>query len=943
MTLRNLLVAGILCVTTTINAQTPSSQQQLQVDPDVRTGKLSNGLTYYIRHNEWPEERAYFYIAQKVGSIQEEDNQKGLAHFLEHMCFNGTKNFPGNGIKQYLEKIGVKFGENLNAYTSFDETVYNIDNVPVTREGAIDSCLLILHDWSHNLLLEDDEIDKERGVINEEWRMRRSAMMRMYESAFPTLYKGSKYANRMPIGTMDVVMNFKYEDLRNYYRKWYRPDLQAIVVVGDVDIDDIEQKIKTMFSDIKAVENPAERIYYPVPDNKEPIVDIQKDKEQENTLIYLMVKHEAFPDSLKSTPLYYARGYISGAIGGMFGDRISEILHKENAPFLGADFSDGGYLVSGKTKGSFIGATICKDNGHEEALTALYREILRIKRYGFTQSEFDRYKENFLSSLENAYANKEKVNSSDYVSECVDNFLDNEPMPGIEWEYKNLKIIADGISLEDINKRIGAYSTDSNLVIAMFCPDKPEINYPTKEELLNILKKVEAEDIEAYEESVSDEPLINDLPASGKIKSIKADAFDAKLITLSNGIKVHVKKTDFSPNSISMTAVSWGGNSLYPDSDYLDASSTSMVALGGIGNYSAIDLTKRLSGKQVNINTNVGIRTEGVNGSCVKKDLETLLQITYLTFTAPRKDEPVFKASIERSKESMQNQELNPNTAFCDTIAKVLYNNNIRALRTKPETLDKLNYDHIIQIYKERFADANDFEFFFIGDIDADSVAPMLEKYLGALPTLKSKEKYKKVDMLLAKGERKNVFEKDMQTPSANILFMFHAPLKDNLRNSITLSMLTQNMNMYYTESIREDEGGAYSVPISSSLSDYPEEVGLIQITLPTSPEKRERMTELIYEGIDDVVENGPKQENIDKIKEYMTRKYAENLKRNGFWLNAMINKARYGKDNVTPYEETLNSITAADIQEMAKTIFKSGNRIEVGMTSPIDSNKEAE
>lgn len=907
------------------------------MDPAVRKGTLPNGLTYYLRHNEWPEKRAFFYIAQKVGSVQEEENQRGLAHFLEHMCFNGTTNFKGDRLKKYLESIGVKFGENLNAYTSFDETVYNIDNVNVEIAGAIDSCLLILHDWSHDLLLEDTEIDKERGVINEEWRMRSSAMMRMYEKALPEIYPGSKYGVRLPIGTMDVVMNFSYDALRDYYHKWYRPDLQSIVIVGDIDVDDVEKKIQTVFADIQpAAADAAPLEYFPIPDNAEPIVSVNNDKEQTQNIVYIGWKTPAFPREQKNTIPYYMMSVLTDAIGSMFGERISDILHKENAPFLGAEFGyDDGFLVS-KTIAAFMGVVVCRDGEYKQGIQGLYREILRACKYGFTAGEYERFKSELLSQIENSYQQRDKVRSSRYVNECVRNFIDNEPMPGIEWEYTMLNQILPMTNVDMVNE-ILKQMPDSNLVVAVFAADKEGNALPTKDEILNYMTEVNSEDIEPLKEEVNDEPLIAKLPKPGKVKKITDDKFGAKLITLSNGVKVHVKKTDFTPNSISMSAHSWGGTSLYSNDEYDQTGNIGWVSVGGWGNFSSTELDKKLAGIQVSVNTGVSSNGESVSGSCVKKDLETLLQLTYLKFTAPRKDVEAYNSAIQRSKANLQNQELQPTTALQDTVAKVVYNNNIRAVRTKPEDLDKIDYDRIIELYKERFADGDDFEFFFVGDCDADTIAPLLAKYLGALPTKKGSEKYNIVDLKVTDGEITNIFEKHQETPNAIVLFLYHAPVEVTLKNSLAVNILGQIMRMTYTETVREDEGGAYGVPVNSSLNRYPQEEATVQIQLPTAPEKREKMTEIIYKGVEDMVNNGPKEEDLQKTKEYMLRSHAERLKNNGYWMNQMVNYVLYGEDNVTSYEETLNSLTTADIQAMAKTIFKSGNRIEVGMTSPVE------
>lgn len=907
------------------------------LDPNVKKGTLPNGLTYYIRHNEWPEKRVNFYIAQKVGSMQEDDDQRGLAHFLEHMCFNGTTHFPGNNLKQYLENIGVKFGENLNAYTSVDETVYNIDNVNVDIAGAIDSCLLILHDWSHDLLLEGKEIDKERGVINEEWRMRSSAMMRMYEKGFPVLYEGSKYAYRLPIGTMDVVMNFPHKAIRDYYKKWYRPDLQAVIVVGDINVDEMEQKIKDTFADIKpAPADAAVREYYPVPDNKEPIFAVLTDKEQDQSQCMIMWKDEAFPEAMKSSLQYTLVNYAINAAESMFSDRISEILQKENAPFLGAQFGYGNYMIS-KTKSAFQGGVVYKDDAYAPAIKALYREILRAKKFGFTASEYERFKSEYLSQVERAYNHRDKVQSVSYVNQYVRNFLDNEQAPGIEYTYQMMNQLVPNIPVDIVNQFVQQIP-DSNLVIAFFCPEKEGMKYPEKDEVLSIMKEVEAENIEAYTENVSSEPILKQLPKAGKVKSIKDAEFGYKLITLSNGVKIYAKQTDFSPNQISMMGTSWGGVSLYDEKDYHTVGNADeLTQLGGLGEFSATDLSKKLAGIQASAGVNIGMNSEGISGSCVKKDLETMLQLAYLRFTAPRKDQEAYNSWVQRTKASLENQELDPMTELRDTISSTLYNNNIYSKRVRPADIDAINYDRALEVYKERFADADDFVFYFVGDFQVDSLAPMLAQYLGALPTLKGSEKYKTINHHIADGVRENIFEKELQTPNAITVFVYKAPMETNLKNDILIDILGQVMGMTYTETVREDEGGAYGVPVQSNLSEYPDKEATVQIQLPTAPEKRAYMTEIVYKGVEDMVNNGPREDFLTKTKEYLIRKHDENLKSNGYWMSQMYQYTRYNHNYVDGYTDMVNSITIDDVKAIAKQIFHSGNKIAVGMTSPLN------
>lgn len=949
-TILGLLAAAVVTAASAQTPDQPSADPQaamlqqllnqmppLPLDSAVRKGVLPNGLTYYIRHNEWPAERAFFYIAQNVGSMQEEDSQRGLAHFLEHICFNGTTHFPGDNVKTFLERHGVKYGENLNAYTSFDQTVYNIDNVKTDDESVLDSCLLILHDWSHDLLLEDSEIEKERGVINEEWRLRRSAMQRLYEATLPDIYPGSKYADRMPIGTMEVVMNFHPDTLRAYYRKWYRPDQQAVIVVGDIDVDRTEQKIKALFADIQPVADAAERVYYPVPDNNEPLVSIHSDKEQTRSMIYLFRKHDVMPRQLRNTMVGVSQDLVDEAISSMFSERIGEILQKGNPPFIAAMADHERFFVS-KTKDSFAGLVLFRDNGQQEALSAFYRELLRMGRHGFTASEYQRFRQNFVAKLEDRYSKRDKVESADYVDECVNNFLDGDPITGIQWDYAHLKTFFDNVPLEAVNQTVKAYlaETDTNLVVVMFAPEKDGITLPTRQELLDILHAVEAETIDPYQEEVSDEPLVTARLKGSKVKNTEAGDYGSTTITLKNGIRIHVKQTDFSPNSIEMEAVSWGGSSLYPDSDYLNVDNATVVTEGGLGDFSQPALTKRLAGITAEVSPAIGDRTESVSGSCVTKDLETLLQLTYLTFTSPRRDDEAYASYLQRRRQSLQNREMNPYAALNDSIATTFFDNNVRARILKASDLDKFDYDRMLQVYKERFADGDDFEFFFVGDIDLSTATPLFEKYLGSLPTLKGEEQYRDISYGLADGERVNLFERAQQTPNSFSIYLYHAHVPYGQETKLHASMLGQIMQARYLDSVRENQGGSYTVPTQGGTSDWPEAIASVTIQLPTAPEKRATLEPIIAQGIADICQQSPSDEELQKVKEYMLRAHQEDLKKNSYWLGALRNKVRYGREVVDGYEQIVNATTPDMIRELAAQIFGSGNRLVVTMTTPL-------
>ncbi|MEG0464374.1 insulinase family protein [Bacteroides sp.] len=929
------LAATVICC----SFQQAMAQQQLPpipVDPNVRIGQLDNGLTYYIRKNALPANRADFYIAQKVGSIQEEANQRGLAHFLEHMCFNGTTHFPGNSLTSYLAKIGVKFGENLNAYTAIDETVYNISNVPVQTPGAIDSCLLILHDWSNDLLLDPKEIDKERGVINEEWRTRMSAMQRLQEKLLPQMYEGTKYATCFPIGTMDVVMNFKYQTLKDYYEKWYRPDLQGIVVVGDINVDDIEAQIKKIFADIPAQPNAAKREYYPVNDNKEPIVIIEKDKEQPHIQVLVFNKHEATPTDQKNNMGYLVQNYATTLISNMLNARLSELAQTANPPFIYAGAYDSDFFVA-KTKDAFTGIVVCKEGAVDSGIASLLRETERARQFGFTESEYTRARAEYLRQLESAYNERDKRKNEEYINEYVRHFLDKEPIPGIENEYAIINQVAPAIPVAALNQMMQELVTDSNLVVAILAPEKEGMVIPSKEAILNTIKEVKSEKLTAYVDKVSTEPLMAEKPKGGKIVSEKENKqFGTTELTLSNGVKVILKKTDFKADEIQMKGVSLGGSSLFPDSEIINIKELNdVIGVGGLGNFSKVDLEKVLAGKKASVKAGIGNLTEAVNGSCSPKDFETLLQLTYLTFTAPRKDVDAFTSYKNRAKASLQNQELNPMVAFSDSIQAAIYNKHPRAIRLKADMVDKIDYDKIMSMYQDRFKDASDFTFIFVGNVDTAKDKALIAEYLGALPAINRKETFKDNKMDMRKGIYKNEFIKQQETPKTSVLVLYNGTCKYDLKNSILMDMTSQILDLVYTEKVREEAGGTYGVYVGGDITRYPKENAYVQIIFDTAPSKKAELMKIIFAEADKLGISGPSEANLSKVKEYMLKKYTENVKENSYWLKAIDEYLLTGMDITKNYETTINSVTAKDIQKFAADLLKQKNEVEVTMTSP--------
>ena len=924
---------ALLCIALVSMAQQPQ-MPPIPTDPNVRIGKLENGLTYYIRHNELPENRADFYIAQKVGSILEEDNQRGLAHFLEHMCFNGTTNFPGKAMINWLETIGVRFGENLNAYTSIDETVYNIDNVPVIRDGIVDSCLLILHDWANDLTLAEAEIDNERGVIHEEWRTGQGAMMRMYEQALPKAFEGSKYGHRLPIGTIEVIDNFPYKALRDYYEAWYRPDQQGIVVVGDVDVDKVEAKIKEIFSPIKMPANAPERKYESVPDNKEPIVTIAKDKEQPSTMIYIWHKHPATPNEAKGNIGYLVQNYMFYMIESMLNARLEELRQNAEPPFIDAGSGTSNFLLAKTTK-AFAGIAYSKEDGIPTALASLVREIERARKFGFTSSEYARAKADYLRALESAYNERDKMKNNEYVQEYVRHFIDNEPIPGIENEYAIMNQLAPNIPVEAINQILPQLISDENIVINIFGPDKESMIYPTETEILKILKDTKAEEINAYVDKVSDEPLMKETPKAGKIVKTEEGPFGSTALTLSNGVRVVVKNTNFKVDEIRMAAFSPGGTSLFGTNEVLQVQMLNSVAgLGGLGNFSNVDLEKVLAGKKVGISASVNGLTERLNGHCSPKDLETLMQLVYLSFTAPRMDETAFESFKQRMKASLVNQEANPMTAFSDTLQKEMYGNHPMAVRVKSEMIDQIDYNRIMEMYKDRFKEAGDFTFLFVGNINLEEAKPLIETYLGGLPTINRKENFKDIEMNIQKGVHKNVFEKQLETPKATVLSIISGECELSPKNSLLMTMLSQTMDMVYIETIREKEGASYGVSTAGQMNMYPKSEAIFQIYFDTDPAKREKMEQIVMSELQKVAQEGPRPEHLAKVKEFLLKKHLENMKENGYWLNQLNEYYFCNIDFNTNYEKLVNEITVEDVKNFTKALLDQGNIIEVTMTA---------
>ncbi len=935
MKLRNMIAGLLLLTAATVQAQMPD--MTLPIDNSVRMGKLANGLTYYIRYNNWPEHRANFYIAQKVGSIQEEESQRGLAHFLEHMAFNGSDHFKGNALIEWCRANGIEFGGDLNAYTSIDQTVYNIDNVPTTRQSTLDSCLLILRDWSTGLSLEQDEIEKERGVIHEEWRLRTSANMRLLERNLPKLYPGSKYGLRFPIGLMSVVDNFKRQELVDYYHKWYHPTNQGIIVVGDIDVDRTEAQIKKLFGDIKNPANPAPIVAEPVPDNAQPIVIIDKDKEYQQSDVELMIKRDAFPDSLKQSLPYLVQEYVKEAAISMLGQRFVEAAQKADCPYVQASVSDGNYIFA-KTKDAFDLTVNPKDISQTaQALKSAFEVVLQAAEFGFTPTEYKRYQDNYLSQLDKAFSNKDKRYSRQFFSEILGYFLNNEPMTGIDYTYQTMKQLVPAIPLEAVNQVLPVLvsKSDTNMVIVNFNNEKEGNVYPTEAQLLDAVSQARTAKLEAYVDNVKNEPLMTTLPKAGKIKKeVKSQKFGYDILTLSNGVTVLLKKTDYKKDQVLLNGVGGSAAGNYGKADFANLKAfDEVIGMSGLGNFSSTELQKALAGKIANANLTMGDRRMAVDGNSTPKDVETMLQMAYLYFTNIKKDPDAFNNLMQQYKVSLKDRELNPDIAFSDSISATINDHNWRQAPLLLGDVDNISYDRILQMAKERTANANGWIFEIVGNFDEATIRPLVCQYLGALP---SKGKNPAGVRTSAPTEKTvdNTFLRKMETPkSVGLVVWLNHKMPYSLENSIKASVAGQILEMVYLKEIREEASAAYTVSGqgSMSLSDDGYHIGQLLAYCPMKPEKKDVALQIINDEAQKLATSCDK-EMLEKVQKLMLKQIDDRAKTNNFWLGLVLNNYMMNTDDYTDYKSIVESLTPATISSFAKEFLAGANQVSVVM-----------
>lgn len=898
--------------------------EPLPFDPDTRVGKLDNGLTYYIRQNSKPENFAELRLAINVGSLQENDDQQGLAHFLEHMCFNGTKNFPKSDLVDYLESIGTKFGAHLNAYTAFDETVYML-KIPTDDADKFDKGLQILEDWAHNVTLDPEEIEKERGVVISEWRTRLGAQDRMQQETLPVIFYGSRYPERVPIGKTEILESFKPETLEQFYKDWYRPELMAVVAVGDFDMDQVEAQIKEKFGRIpKSSANVRDRGVYPLKDHKDTKVVIAADEEFPFNVVQFMTKHP-------HTTIQDMEGYrtnLARNLGlGMLQNRLTELTQSSDAPFNAA-FSGYGSIQARSTDALQLGALIAP-SGFEKGVKALIIEQERAARFGFTESELERTKKSRLASLEKGFKEKDKTESSNLIDSYVQNYLTGSPVMGIGNVLKINQAILPQISLEEVNKVFKSMLRDDNQVLVVMASKKEGNEIPAEDALIAAIKEAKAQELEAYEDEVSDAPLVAEKPTPGRIMMESSwEEVGATKFRLSNGATVILKPTNFKDDEIIMNAFSWGGNSLYSDEEYMSASfADAIVSNSGLGEYDELQLGKYMADKVARVSPYIGELTEGLSGSSSVKDLETMFQLVHLYFTKPRKDTTAFEAMMAQQKSFIGNMLSSPQSYFSNEVNKILTNDHPRSGFPTIEKLNQVDLEDAFRIYQDRFANASDFTFVFVGNFEVEQMKPLIKNYIASLPRIKRKENFKDVGREQMRGVVEKEFRKGRE-PQSQVRLVYTGDFEYTEQQSFHLDAAIDVLSIMMRESMREDKGGVYGVGVGGGASRRPRQQYSVNVNFTCDPKDAEDLIATALADVKNLQDNGPSEKNMQKIKEIMRKETQDNMKKNGFWLSGLSSVVRNKKEpaSLLDMNEKIDALTADDVQKAAKKYFNGSN-----------------
>lgn len=913
-------------------AQSSSTKQgvdgPLPFDPAVTAGVLPNGMRYYIRENHKPEKRAELRLVVNAGSVLEDEDQRGLAHMVEHMAFRGTKRFARNEISSYLESVGMRYGPDINAFTSFDETVYMV-TVPTDTAAIVDKGFQILSEWAHNVAFETSQIEKERPVVIEEWRLGQGAENRMQNKWFPVLFAGSKYGNRLPIGDKRTLETYTPATLRRFYDTWYRPDLMAVVAVGDFERQEIENLIKRYLGVIPRTSGARARELFPVPPQDSTLVSINSDKEATRSVIRLLYKQ---PKRANTTTATYRQNLVEALFGMMFNDRFSEITQKPNPPFINAYAGQGDLVRSAE---SFSLTAIVADNGIQRGLNSLLTEGERVKRFGFLQSELDRAKKDVKRGIEQAYAEREKTNSNVYADSYVSAFLEGQPSTSVEYDLAAITRFLPTITLAEVNKLAGEWMTDRNRVLATTSPEKPGIVNPTPAELLATFDAVKRAEIAVYAETAPSQKLVDNDPTPGRVIS-EREVKEIGLTEwkLSNGVRVLLKPTDFNADQIAFTAYSPGGASLLSDAAFTAASAAELIPqTSGIGNFSVVDLQRFLAGKQVSVSPSLDELSEGMSGNASQRDLDTMFQLVYLYFTQPRLDTALVNTFLGRYRGVLVNRSASPEAAFSDTLQVTMAQHSPREQPLTASTLDKIDPFKSYDFYKERFSDASGFTFVFVGNFKPDSIKPLVEKWLGALPSTRKTETWRDTGVRPPKGVVQRIVKKGAE-PKARTALIFTGPFEYTRQNRYHLSALAELLNIKLREALREDLGGTYGVSVNPSATRDPQPAYRFTIGFGSAPERLDPLTAAALLQIDSVKRFGTTPEYLTKVKEAALRARETALKQNGYWLSQIstFDQSGWALADIPSGEKLILALTVQDLQRAATKYLRIDNYVRVSL-----------
>ena len=908
------------------SADNVALDRKLPVDSDVTIGTLENGVTYYIRHNTRPESRLDLRLVIKAGSVEENDDQRGLAHFTEHMAFNGTAHFEKNELVDYLESIGMRFGPDLNAYTSFDETVYMLQ-VPTDSTLYVEQAFRILSDWADSISFTQEELDKERGVIEEEWRLRRGADARITDLQLPVLFKGSKYAERLPIGEMDIVRNAPRPVFVRFYQDWYRPDLQAVIVVGDFDPAETEKLIRAHFSSLPRHPEapPLER--YPVPGNEEPLFSIVTDPEATGSEVGIYYKHDVRDETTFGD---YRRMLVESLFTSMFNQRLRELTRLADPPIISGQTGRSRFVRSKEFY--YLDAQV-RDDRIAQGFETLLTEATRVRQHGFTQSELDRQKNAMLRYIEQAYNERDKTESQSYTAEYTRNFLEDEPIPGIKAEYDMYRSFIPGIALSEVNSLIDQWITDDNQVVMISAPEKESVTVPSEADLTAIMERIAGIEVAAYVDTLSRQPLVETPPEPSRVVSEHTiDEIGVTEWELTNGVRVILKPTTFKNDEILFTAFSPGGSSLVSLDQYVPAATaTAVVSEGGVGAFSRTDLEKLLSDKVVSVSPSISTLEEGMSGGAAPEDIEIMFQLIYLYFTQPRRDPQAFQSLVSRLETYIVNRSADPGTAYNDTLSVTLADYNPRVRPWTMSMLDEMNLDASLAIYRDRFSDAGDFTFVFVGNFEADSLRPLVETWLGGLPSTGREESWRDLGIEPPDGVvSKRVIKGLEQVSDTSIVFP--GDFEWNRLNRYRLVSMVDVLNITLRETLREDLGGTYSVSVSPSYAEYPREEYEISVSFGSAPDRVDELVTAVFAQIDSLKQYGPAHLNLSKVKETQRRERETSLRENSFWLSNLEFYYYHEEDprEVIRLEPLIEALTADDIRRAAERYFDEDHYIQV-------------